>query len=210
MCPHVSGDMLRPVCVPWDFVIYSQWVKFMNAWDHFKTITTHKAIVGELCFRLHLYRQGLLHDMSKYSPTEFMTGVKYYRGTYSPNTAERNERGYSLAWLHHKGRNKHHWEFWVDFMKQGLVPAKMPYRYVLEMFCDRVAASKVYRGKDYDDTYPLTYYNNSKDHYYMHDETKALIEYLLTYLAQHGLGETIGMINEKHGYDDYPLHKEED
>lgn len=111
----------------------------MHIWGHFKTITKHKILVGKLCFKVHLYKQGLLHDLSKYTPTEFITGIKYYKGTYSPNSAERNEIGYSTAWLHHKGRNKHHWEYWVDFTRKGQVPAKMPYNYVLEMFCDRVA-----------------------------------------------------------------------
>ena len=65
----------------------------MHIWGHFKTITKHKILVGKLCFKVHLYKQGLLHDLSKYTPTEFITGIKYYKGTYSPNSAERNEKG---------------------------------------------------------------------------------------------------------------------
>ena len=76
-----------------------------NAWKHFCTITHHKNLVLVGCFKIGLYRQGLLHDLSKYSPTEFLVGCKYYQGTMSPNNAERKEKGYSLAWLHHKGRN---------------------------------------------------------------------------------------------------------
>ena len=71
-------------------------------------------------------KQGILHDLSKYSPTELKTGAKYWVGTRSPNSIERETIGYSSAWLHHKGRNKHHWEYWVDFSRQGVVPAKMP------------------------------------------------------------------------------------
>ena len=118
----------------------------MKILGHFKTITKHKWKVMKLCFRIGLYKQGLLHDMSKYSWCEFSTGIYYYQGDKSPNSVERREKGYSLAWLHHKGRNKHHWEFWVDFTLDGLLPAKMPTRYVLEMFCDRVAASQTYQG----------------------------------------------------------------
>lgn len=81
-----------------------------NAWKHFKTITFHKYLVAKGCFRVGLYRQGLLHDLSKYSPTEFKVGVKYYQGTRSPNNAEREDIGFSTAWLHHKGRNRHHYE----------------------------------------------------------------------------------------------------
>ena len=86
----------------------------MNIWKHFKTITHHKILVAKGCFKVSLYKQGLLHDMSKYSPTEFWVGAKYYQGTRSPNNAEREDIGYSSAWLHHKGRNKHHYEYWIE------------------------------------------------------------------------------------------------
>ena len=82
----------------------------MKAWQHFCTITNHKILVMKNCFRVGLYRQGLLHDMSKYMPSEFLVGCRYYQGTRSPNNAEREKTGCSTAWLHHKGRNKHHYE----------------------------------------------------------------------------------------------------
>ena len=167
----------------------------MKIIQHFRTITKHKIKVMKLCFRIGLYKQGLLHDMSKYSPCEFMTGVRYYQGDKSPNSAERSEKGYSLAWLHHKGRNKHHWEFWVDFTRHGLVPAKMPTCYVLEMFCDRIAASMTYQGERYQDTFPLAYYERGKHTYIMHPDTRALLEELLIHLHNHGLNETIDYIN---------------
>ena len=87
----------------------------MKAWKHFCTITYHKYLVAKGCFAVGLYRQGLLHDMSKYSPTEFRVGAKYFQGTRSPNNAEREDIGYSSAWLHHKGRNnltQHHLSFY--------------------------------------------------------------------------------------------------
>ena len=65
--------------------------------EHLKTINHHKRLVMELCFKLGLYRQGLLHDMSKYSPTEFLVAAKYYQGTRSPNAAEREAKGYTSA-----------------------------------------------------------------------------------------------------------------
>lgn len=168
----------------------------MKALQHFKTITKHKIKVGQLCFRIGLYKQGLLHDLSKYKPTEFMTGVHYYQGTRSPNSAEREEKGYSEAWLHHKGRNKHHWEYWVDFTRSGLKPAQMPQRYVLEMFCDRVAASMIYQGKNYQDGHPLEYYEGGKHSYIMHPKTRKLLEELLIYLKKYGLDKTIQYIKQ--------------
>ena len=88
------------------------------------------------CFKVGLYKQGFLHDLSKYSPTEFMVGAKYYQGTRSPNNAEREATGVSTSWLHHKGRNKHHFEYWVDYNMKSHKnePVEMPYNYVAEMY----------------------------------------------------------------------------
>ena len=130
----------------------------MKALKHFGTITKHKILVMKECFRVGLYRQGLLHDLSKYSWTEFRVGCKYYQGNRSPNNAEREDKGFSSAWLHHKGRNKHHYEYWIDYGLDGspeLTGMKMPVRYVVEMFLDRIAASKVYKGDLYKDSNPL-------------------------------------------------------
>ncbi len=168
----------------------------MNFFKHFKTITKHKIKVGQLCFRLGLYKQGIFHDMSKYAPCEFMTGVKYYQGVKSPNSVERSEKGYSMAWLHHKGRNRHHWEYWVDFTAKGCVPAKMPTRYVLEMLCDRIAASMVYQGKNYSDRFPLAYYHRGKHAYIMHPQTRLFLEELLQYLNDNGLDQTFEYIKK--------------
>ncbi len=122
----------------------------MNILGHFETITRHKLLVMKYCFECGLYEQGLAHDLSKYSPTEFIPGCIYYQGDHSPNEAEREARGYTSAWLHHKGRNKHHLEYWIDYStnKSGMTGMKMPLlRYVCEMICDRVAASQIYLGE---------------------------------------------------------------
>ena len=146
----------------------------MNALRHFGTITKHKLLVMKACFQVGLYRQGLLHDLSKYGWTEFRVGCRYYQGTRSPNNAEREEKGYSSAWLHHKGRNKHHYEYWIDYGTHGAVleGMKMPVNYVVEMFLDRIAASKVYRGAAYTDRDPLDYFLGGKGQYLMHEETE--------------------------------------
>ena len=172
-----------------------------SAWKHFKTITYHKYLVAKGCFRVGLYRQGLLHDMSKYSPAEFLVGARYYQGTRSPNNAEREKLGYSAAWLHHKGRNKHHYEYWQDYSLNAapgtLVPVPMPDRYIAEMIMDRIAASKVYKGKAYTDAAPLEYYNNSKEHPSIHEDTKAVLEKMLTMLAEEGEAKTFACIKRE-------------
>ena len=162
-----------------------------NAWGHFCTITYHKWLVCKGCFHIGLYRQGLLHDLSKYSPTEFSAGVKYFTGTRSPNDLQRRTEGYSAAWLHHKGRNRHHFEYWNDYTTDGdrehpVRPVVMPKRYVAEMFCDRVAASKVYHRDDYTDRSPLEYFENGRSSVLMHPETAALLHSMLKVLAEEG------------------------
>lgn len=178
----------------------------MKVWQHFRTITAHKILVLKGCFRVGLYKQGLLHDMSKYGPTEFWAGCKYYKGYMSPNNAERFDKGYSAAWLHHKGKNKHHLEYWIDYgidptneKSEGtqMVGMKMPIKYVAEMFVDRVSASKNYQKEKYTDESSLIYYNNSKDHYILHPDTRALLEYLLTMLWKCGEEKTFTFVKEE-------------
>lgn len=170
-----------------------------GALQHLKTISYHKYLVMKGCFQIGLYRQGLLHDLSKYSPTEFMVGARFFQGNRSPNNAEREEKGYSEAWMHHKGRNKHHYEYWSDYSieKQGMVPVPMPTVYVLEMFMDRVAASKVYRKEQYTDRDALDYFLNSKDLKLMHDKTQKQLEFLLRMLARDGEEKTFAYIRTK-------------
>lgn len=170
----------------------------MKLLGHLKTINKHKYYVTKLCFRCGLYKQGLLHDLSKYSITELKTGAKYYVGTRSPNAVEREKIGYCTAWLHHKGRNKHHWEYWVDFSRQGIVAAPMPVNYIAEMFCDRVAATMVYRGKNYDCSAPLEYYNFTREYYVIHEETDNILKDMLTYLANNDLDKAISYIRIKY------------
>ena len=169
------------------------WKRF---WGHLGTITRHKVLVGRLCFRAGLIRQGLTHDLSKYAPSEFWRGVHYYQGWRSPNAAERDEKGFSTAWLHHKGRNRHHFEYWTDLKRVPVgehselmwMPFPMPTRFVVEMFCDRIAASKVYLKDAYTDESPLQYFRREvgAQPQLMHPETFALTKELLELLAEKG------------------------
>ncbi len=163
---------------------------------HLSTITRHRHKVMLHCFKAGIFWQGLRHDLSKYSPEEFFAGIKYYQGYRSPNEAEREKIGYSRAWMHHKGRNKHHFEYWTDYNPKvrQMMPVKMPLKYVVEMFCDRVAASKIYGGDKYDDSYALNYFLKGKPTRVIHPETSKLIEKLLTMLANEGEDKTFAYI----------------
>lgn len=163
---------------------------------HLATITRHRHRVIAHCFRAGIGWQGLFHDLSKYSPTELIPGVKYYQGTRSPNECERELFGYSAAWMHHKGRNKHHFEYWNDINPQTKMyePVRMPMRYLKEMFCDRVAASKIYQGKNYVDGHPLQYFLRGNARKKMHSDTADVLEEWLTMLAEYGEEKTFAHI----------------
>jgi len=165
--------------------------------QHLKTINHHKGLVMKYCFKAGLYKQGLLHDMSKYSPVEFLVGAKYFQGNRSPNNAEREAKGYSSAWLHHKGRNKHHLEYWIDYsLNEGAPMAgmRMPVKFVIEMFCDRIAASRTYNKKAYKDSDPYIYFSTNKKHLLIHPDTEKLLDKLLLMLKEKGEEETFRYI----------------
>ncbi len=164
----------------------------MKAWKHFCTITRHRWIVMTGCFRVGLYWQGLTHDLSKYSPTEFWNGARFYQGTRSPNAAEREEKGYSEAWMHHKGRNRHHYEYWTDMNRQTRCyeSVPMPRRYLVEQVMDRRAACIVYQGKDYTAGSALAYFQNSRERELMHPQTRQELTVILTMLRDKGEKET--------------------
>lgn len=170
----------------------------MHFWGHLKTVCRHRWLVMQGCFRVGLIRQGLTHDLSKFSPTEFLVGVRYYQGNRSPNTQERAENGYSLAWMHHKGRNRHHFEYWTDLLldTRTYVPIPMPRRYLVEMVMDRIAACKTYQGADYTDGAPLAYLNRSRETPLIHPQTLRQLRFLLEMLRDNGEKETFRFIRE--------------
>ena len=169
-----------------------------KAWGHLKTITRHRFLVMVGCFRVGLIRQGLTHDLSKYSPTEFLEGARYYQGTRSPNAAEREDKGYSEAWMHHKGRNRHHYEYWTDMNRQTRCyeSVPMPKRYLAEMVMDRIAACKTYEGKAYTPASALNYFLKSRERELMHPKTREELEVLLRMLQDRGEGETFRYIRQ--------------
>ena len=170
-----------------------------NLWHHFLLITRHRHKVIAHCKKAGILWQGLRHDLSKYSPTEFIPGVKYYQGNRSPNEREREVLGYSLAWMHHKGRNRHHFEYWTDYniKTKRLEPVPMPEIFLFEMFCDRVAASKIYNKDKYTDSMPLEYFLRAKHKRIIHPITAHKLEFLLTMLRDEGEERTFRFIRHR-------------
>ena len=159
-----------------------------HPFKHLRTILRHRRAVFCHCVLAGIPWQGIKHDLSKFSPSEFIPSARHYDGTRSPNELERAEYGCSFAWMHHKGRNRHHWEYWTDYSveEKRYVPVPMPRRYMAEMICDRIAASKIYNGPKYTDASPLEYLQRGKMHDHMHPETHALLTRFMTQLRDEG------------------------
>ena len=171
----------------------------MKPLQHFMTITRHRILVMKGCFRVGLYWQGLVHDLSKYSAVEFWNGAKYYQGTRSPNTLEREVKGYSESWMHHKGRNRHHYEYWTDMNRQtrNYESIPMPRKYLVEMVMDRRAACIVYQGKDYTPASAYDYFDTSREKELMHPRTRQELYFLLAMLRDRGERETFRYIRQQ-------------
>ena len=170
----------------------------MKAWKHFKTITWHRWLVRQGCFKVGLYWQGLTHDLSKYSPTEFLVGARLWSGIRSPNSYEREQKGYSEAWMHHKGRNRHHYEYWTDLspITKRYESVPMPRKFLAEMVMDRIAACKVYQGTGYTDGSALTYFENSAERLLMCEQLRQELHFLLAMLKQEGEENTFRYIKQ--------------
>ena len=156
-----------------------------NLIKHLKTVHKHRKWVRKYCFKMGLYWQGLTHDLSKYSLTELKI-CKYYTGKGSPHQVAREVLGYSPSWIHHYHTNKHHFQFWWDEDEEGkIIPMKMPYKYLLESFCDMLGASKAYNPKDWGPDLLLCYWDQKcKGKRIMHDESVNFIEMLIHQIAE--------------------------
>lgn len=150
-----------------------------NVIKHFGLITHHKWVVFKLCCKIGEPWRGLVHDMSKYFPTEFIESSKYYTGKHSPISEAKRENGYSKAWLHHKGRNKHHSEYWIDENAPDKMPI-IPYKYAAEMVCDKLAAGMVYQGKNFTKEYELEYWLKEKEKMKINPKTEKFVTEVLT------------------------------
>lgn len=158
--------------------------------NHLKTICHHKSYVLKECVACGIIWQGLIHDLSKFSIIEFAPSARYFQGTRSPIEAEKEELGYSKAWLHHKGHNKHHWEYWTDFADDGSIIAnKIPYNYVVEMICDWIGAGKAYTKTKWTQNDPLDYYRKVRQGRHFHPNTEKIILECLTLISDKGITE---------------------
>lgn len=156
---------------------------------HFHTINKHRFKVFKLCLKAGIPYRGLVHDLSKYSKEEFIESAKYYSGDRSPISNSKKVNGYSKAWLHHKGRNKHHFEYWYDVMINKA--AIMPYKYTVEMICDNIAAGMVYKKDKWNTSEPLDFYLKSNKSKYIHPSIDKVLVDVYKMLENYGIDKTI-------------------
>lgn len=170
-----------------------------NAIKHFILISKHKWLVLKLCVKAGIPGRGILHDLSKFSPTEFIESAKFYVGDHSPINEAKKTNGYSKAWLHHKGRNKHHYEYWFDAKSPDSTPV-IPYKYAVEMVCDTLAAGKIYLREKWKNNSQLEYWNRTKDLTYINNKTACFLENVYIEVSQKGIDKTINRENLKNLY----------
>ena len=172
-----------------------------NILGHFKTVTKHKWEVFKLTVKAGIPIRGLLHDLSKFSYTEFSESVKYYQhGKRSPIPVAREEIGYSEAWLHHKGRNKHHFEYWYD--SDAKEPPIIPFKYSVEMICDKLAAGITYQGKNCTKEFELEYWNTKeKDKPIINEKMREFVTEVFTEVSKNGIDKVISKKNLRKIYD---------
>ena len=172
-----------------------------NFFGHLLTVLRHKYYVFIYGRKLGIPLRVLFHDMSKFAPVEFFESVKYYQGgKSSPINAAKADKGYSMAWQHHKGRNPHHYEHWTDRYDDGTVAIKMPFKCVVEMIADYLGAAHAYHGKNF--TLMMEYdwwLDKIKSNPKIHVETRNFVTAVLCTFATKNKVERI--TNLKHLYE---------
>lgn len=171
-----------------------------NLFKHLKTVIKHKWAVFKLCVKAGIPWQGIIHDLSKFSITELRESIKYYNGKRSPLAIAKETNGYSLAWLHHSGRNKHHYQYWYDYEAPNPTP-DIPFKYVVEMICDSLAAGITYRGKEWTKEYQLSYWNRSKEKARISPSLRNMLDEVYETVAKEGLDKVINKKRLREMYD---------
>lgn len=147
---------------------------------HLRIITKHRHQVIRNGFHCGIFFHCLKHDLSKYSPTEFLISAKNYNGHHSPVYEERKTNdGFSYICQHHTKRNKHHWEYWTDFFMGRIVCHTMSWVYATEYVCDMLSASKTYDPEHFKPETTLDYFNARCDRYFMTTATKEYVRWCL-------------------------------
>ena len=161
-------------------------------WKYFCYVVKHKWHVLCECFKTRLYWRGIMHDMSKFRPDEFIPYARYFYGDYGvknqcpakwANPSDifyKTKQDFDRAWLKHLHRNPHHHQHWLLVNdSDGTHPLEMPKKYGIEMVCDWRGAGKAINGKD--DV--VAWYKKNKDGMVLHPETRNAVERAMTFIT---------------------------
>lgn len=170
-------------------------------WLHFKLITKHKWYVFKACRRAGITWRGIMHDMSKYSPTEFLEYGKYYTGKRSPVDECKEKTGRCAAWQHHKGHNPHHWDYWVDRLSEGGVGTIMPYKYAVELICDCIGAGQAYEKEGWTFSSPYSYWSSKIPKQKIHPAIVQFVDCILWTMKEQGNYEALDKEHTKTIYE---------
>lgn len=174
---------------------------------HLKRVCIHKYFVGRYLMKCGFYAQAITHDLSKFSYTEISESIKFYEEGRSPIEVAKEKQGYSLAWLHHRGRNKHHNTYWTDNYDRVMMGKKltcyiMPFRYAVELVCDYLGASIAYNKNHelvIDDA--IAFWNKIKDKEAMHPAIKDFVTTVYREIKYNGIDVTLTKKNLYEIYD---------
>lgn len=166
---------------------------FEKVVKHIILVSKHRWFVFKLAMKAGIPWRGFVHDLSKFSPTEFFESVKYYNGSKSPIIVCREQNGYSRAWIHHKNHNKHHFEYWEDISKTERIGVFPPYKYIVEAVCDKIAAGMAYHGKDWNQTEPYEYWSKIEKNapVVKHPASIEFMDKVLKKIAGEGLNQAL-------------------
>ena len=129
-------------------------------------VLKHKWFVFLACVKYGIIWQGIIHDLSKFYPDEFIGYANYFFG------GRKNEEQFNHSWMMHQHRNPHHWQYWTLLDERGVVSVKIPLRYLKEMVCDWIGSSQ----SKINAMQPLEWYVANKDRIHMHPESRLWIE----------------------------------
>ena len=155
---------------------------------YLKSQMRHKWFVFVECCRLGIPHLGIIHDLSKFLPSEWLGYARYFYGNYLPLaeipgdwkyrvwSKEDVAAQFDVAWLHHQHRNKHHWQRWLLTLDSArsdgkLIALPMPPRYRREMLADWRGAGRAYGNPD-----TKGWYFANREQMTLHPETRAWIE----------------------------------
>ena len=159
----------------------------------FKQVLQHKWYVFKACAIAGHPWIGLKHDMSKFSPQEFFERSRGQGYGVSPVEVLRDTQGYSKAWQHHKGHNPHHWEYWTNGYRENRTKTiKVPFRYILEMFCDWIGAGQTYGMDKWTPEGAREYWYGLRDkNSAIHPESVDMLNTWFDLLVEKGYKETL-------------------